>query len=138
MIKITKQFFILTMFLLFFSRIADGQDLNVKWDLKSLPENDMGNPSTRISLVVNDNSYEIAKETGNASEITQDQFKDYHIPGSAMIACQSWWAGSGAQYWVVRKNKSLVVMVRYIDEGNPDHPYDYSTKPKKVKTIPIE
>jgi hypothetical protein len=119
-------------------RTTNAQDFNIKWSLKSLPEDDMGNPSTRIWLIVNDNSYEIAKETGNITEIAQREFSDYKIPSGALLACQSWWAGAGAQYWVVKKNKSLNVMVRYIEEGNPDHPYDYSTKPKKVKSIPID
>jgi len=86
-------------------RISTGQDLNIKWDLKSLGDNDMGNPTTIISLNVSDYIYEIAKETGNVSEISKDDFKDYHIPNTAIIACQSWWAGAGAQYWVVKKIK---------------------------------
>jgi hypothetical protein len=113
-------------------------DLDVKWDLKPVPEDAQGNLSTIISLVVNGKKYEIATEMGTYSEISSDNFKDYKIPKNALIACTGWWAGAGAEYWVVKKGNDLNVMIREESEGNPDHPGDYVTKPKKVKTISLE
>ena len=113
-------------------------DLDIKWDFKPVAEDANGNPSTIISLVVNGKKYEIATELGNYSEISSDNFKDYKIPKNALVACAGWWAGAGVDYWVIKKGNDLNVIMREVSEGSPDHPGDYVTKPKKVKTISLE
>jgi hypothetical protein len=113
-------------------------DVDVKWDFQSAGEDQYGNPSTIISLDVNGKKYEIAKELGNYNEITSDNFKDYKIPENALAACGGWWAGAGVDYWVIKKGNNLNVFMREISEGDPNHPGDYVTKPKNVKTISLE
>ncbi|SRR5260221_3262584 len=117
---------------------AGVTDVDVKWEFQHIAEDAMGNPSTIISLVVNGKSYYIATEVGNYSELGSENFKDNKIPKNALLACTGWWAGAGAQYWVIKKGNNLNVYIREISEGNPDHPGDYSTKPKVFKTISIE
>ncbi len=110
----------------------------LKWEFTSLGEDANGMPSTKLSLLVDDAKYEIQTESGNIFEITPIDFKSYKIPKSALLACESWWAGGGTNYWVIKKDNSLVVMRKEIEEGSPEHPGDYVSKPKKVLTIPLK
>lgn len=140
--NIFKRLNILAVFLIFLGTVsvyaAGITNLDVKWDFQPVAEDANGNPSTIISLVVNGKKYEISKELGNYSEVSSDNFRDYKIPKNALVACYGWWAGAGSQYWVLKKGNEINVIIREISEGNPDHPGDYSTKPKVVKTISLE
>ncbi len=137
--KIRFVFFSFSMVaILLFGSSRSIADPNVQWQFKSLGEDANGTPSTILSVLVNDNLNEIATETGNFYIINPEDFKDNGIPKNALIACQCWWAGAGADYWVVKKGSTLVVMERDLSEGDPDHPYDYTSKPVKVKTIKLD
>lgn len=131
-------FFALILMMGFLSTNPFAQQYTIKWDFKSQETDNNGTPSTKVVLLVNQDSYELAVVTGNVYEINKTDFKDYNMPKRCVIACQSWWAGSGSQFFVIKKNNSLVVMTRDIEEGNPDHPSDYFTKSKTLKTISIE
>ena len=110
---------------------------DITWEFTSKDDAD-GTPTTTVFVMINGNKFEIITEIGSFYEIPASDFKSYKIPKSALAACQGWWAGAGCQIWIVDGGRSYNVMRRDIEEGNPDHPYDYTTKPKKIKSIMID
>lgn len=110
---------------------------DITWEFTSKDDAD-GTPTTKVSVLINGVKFEIISEIGSFYEIPPSDFKSNKIPNSALTACQGWWAGAGCQLWIVDAGKSYNVIRRDIEEGNPDHPSDYLTKPKKIKSIMID
>jgi len=136
--NVTLLIIVLSCSMIYADANSGAADPVLKWEFKSLGEDANGMPSTKLSLFVDDAKYEIQTEAGNIFEITPLDFKSYKIPKNALLACESWWAGGGTNYWVIKKDNALVVMRKEIEEGSPEHPGDYVSKPKKVLTIPIK
>lgn len=75
-----------------------------------------GNPNTRVYLVVGGQRYFVMRDTAQFSVVERDKFKEHDVPASAVAACASWWAGSGEELYVIRRGRSLIVYIRYLDE----------------------
>lgn len=114
--------------------------IDTKWEFKKLGEGDYGEPKTQVYLIVNGKKNEIAKIEFGFSEYLRESYKDAKIPSDALTACRGWWAGAGIDYWVIRKDKELIVMGREIGETTDEkgEPGDYIDEPKKIKTIKFE
>lgn len=97
--------------------------------IKNLPENDMGNPSSDISLKYNGKIMKLANITGNASLYEKAEFEDKDIPKDALTACGAWWAGAGDYFYVIATKKGVAVYQGWQDEGQEDDGYHW----KKLK-----
>lgn len=97
--------------------------------IKNLPENDMGNPSSDISLKYNGKIMKLATIMGNASLYEKAEFEDKEIPKDALTACGAWWAGAGDYFYVIPTKKGVAVYQGWQDEGQEDDGYHW----KKLK-----
>lgn len=97
--------------------------------IKNLPENDMGNPSSDISLKYNGKIMKLATIMGNASLYEETEFEDKEIPKDAIMACGAWWAGAGDYFYVIPTKKGVAVYQGWQDEGQEDAGYHW----KKLK-----
>lgn len=97
--------------------------------IKNLPENDMGNPSSDISLKFNGKIMKLANIMGNASIYEKAEFEDKEIPKDALTACGAWWAGAGDYFYVIPTKKGVAVYQGWQDEGQEDAGYHW----KKLK-----
>jgi len=97
--------------------------------IKNLPENDMGNPSSDISLKYNGKIMKLANIMGNASLYEKAEFEEKEIPKDALTACGAWWAGAGDYFYVIPTKKGVAVYQGWQDEGQEDAGYHW----KKLK-----
>lgn len=63
--------------------------------------------------------------------IERKDYKRNEIPPSALTAIFGWWAGQGKTLYVARRKNSLIVFIKYADEGAPIFHF------KRLKTIPL-
>lgn len=103
---------------------------DVRWQFDSRQDKD-GNPWTRVYLVVGGRRVFLLREVGQYSEIERKDFSSHEVPARAVIACLSWWAGGGAEMYVVRRGRQLIVYRRSLDEQVDTGPYG------RFKVIPL-
>jgi len=89
-----------------------------------------GNPHTKVFLIVGARRVLVMETTANFSALERKDFKEHGVPATAVTACSGWWAGAGEDLYVVRRNRSLIVFSRSLDEQAPASPY------KRLKVIP--
>lgn len=116
------------------SEVIEGEDNTAvtheaSFLIKSLPENDMGNPSSDISLKYNGKIIKLANIMGNASLYGKAEFEDKDIPKDAISACGAWWAGAGDYFYLIPTKKGVAVYQGWQDEGQEDTGYHW----KKLK-----
>ena len=90
-----------------------------------------GNPHTKVFLAVGDRRVLLRETTGKFSALDKSDYKSHHVPAAAVAACTGWWAGSGEDLYVLRRNRSLIVYSRTLDEQAPVGAY------RRLKVIPL-
>lgn len=107
--------------------------LRLEWQLVTV-ENDMGNPETGITLLVNGRAVFIERAL-NVSEIAPGDYAHYAIPTHALLAAGGWWAGSGDYYYIDQTENELRVHHAVVDEMQPEGTgYEY----RIIKTITLD
>ncbi len=66
-------------------------------------------PHAKISLFVNDSVVWSKQVTGDWTRLERPSYESYNIPNAVQVAYQSWWAGSGDIFYLIKqKDKWLV------------------------------
>jgi hypothetical protein len=82
-------------------------------------EDSNGNPKTNVFLIVGGRRVLVRRNvTAQFTSIAPEDYRSHGVPASAIAACQGWWAGAGEDLYVIRKNRQLIVFIRYLDEGS--------------------
>jgi predicted small secreted protein len=89
-----------------------------------------GNPRTKVFLVIGERRVLLTETAANFSVLDRKDFKGHAVPAAAITACSGWWAGAGEDLYVIRRNGSLIVYSRDLDEQAPASRY------KRLKVIP--
>lgn len=112
----------------------------LKWEITPAGTGKYDTPINDVNLVVNGKRYFIEKEYYNFYETPRTDYKTNDIPADAIISCRGWWAGAGADYWVIQTGSEISVMKRDIGETSNENgePGDYIGKPVKVSSIKID
>lgn len=96
----------------------------INWLLET-QEDELANPVTKISLIV-DKRYVEIESALNVEALPKITWINHNIPDDALAACGGWWAGQGAYYYVVKKNDKLQILKGYAGEGmDPKDEYQY-------------
>lgn len=111
-------------------RKASHSQADVTWDFVTREDN-MGNPNTRVFLKVGGRRVFIVRDTAQFSVLEKKDYSSRGVPSSAVVACTSWWAGSGSEMYVIRRNRQLIVYIRYLDEQSETGRY------RRLKVIPL-
>lgn len=106
-----------------------GARAEVAWAFDTHEDRD-GNPRTKVFLVVGARRVLVTESAANFNVLERKDFKEHAVPAAALTACSGWWAGQGADLYVTRRGRSLVVYSRDLDEQAPASRY------KRLKVIP--
>lgn len=91
-----------------------------------------GNPRGKVFLLVGGRKVLILpKAVAQYRVLDRTDYKLHDVPATAVTACTGWWAGQGEDMYVIRRNKHLVVYIRYLDESASVPAY------KRLKVIPV-
>ena len=101
----------------------------VTWAFDTHEDRD-GNPRTKVFLVVGGRRVLLTETTARFSVLERQDYKSHAVPAAAVTACAGWWAGAGEDLYVTRRNRSLIVFSRALDEQARTPPY------KRLKVIP--
>ena len=98
---------------------------NIKWVFETRMDKDDETPLSKAYLLIGNRKILVRDEAMGRYDIVER--KDYvslRAPSSAIAACSIWWAGQGQDLYVIRRNKQLVVFIRFKDEGAPTTSYE--------------
>ena len=108
---------------------AAGAKAEITWLFDAREDGD-GILHTKVSLVVGDRRVFLEEVAAKFLVLERRDFKSHGVPAAALPACSGWWAGAGEDLYVVRRNRSLVVYSRVLDEQARTPPY------RRLKVIP--
>ena len=108
---------------------ASRAQAEVTWAFDTHEDRD-GNPRTKVFLVVGARRVLLTEATANFSVLERQDYKSHAVPAAALAACAGWWAGAGEDLYVIRRDGSLIVYSRDLDEQAPASRY------KRLKVIP--
>ena len=108
---------------------ASRAQAGVTWAFDTHEDRD-GNPRTKVFLVVGSRRVLLTEAAANFSVLERQDYKSHAVPAAALAACSGWWAGAGEDLYVIRRNRSLIVYSRDLDEQAPASRY------KRLKVIP--
>lgn len=103
---------------------------NVKWQFDIRHDRD-GNPQSRVFLVVGGRRVFLLRVVALFRVLDRQDYSSRDVPATAITACTGWWAGSGEDLYVIRRNRQLIVFIRSLDEQTPVPAY------KRLKVIPL-
>jgi hypothetical protein len=106
-----------------------SRDVKSSFFFKELPE-DEGMPRTTVSVRVGETDYRIADVSGKATLTERDKYASMGIPGQAIAACESWWAGSGDYFYLTPEGGGTALYQGWVDEAQEDEGYHW----KKVRS----
>ena len=86
---------------------------------------------TKIYLLVNGRRVFLLRAGSQFSVLDRQDYESHAVPSTAITACAGWWAGQGQDLYVIRRQRQLVVFIRYLDEQAPIGAY------KRLKVIPL-
>lgn len=82
-----------------------------------------GNPRGKVFLVVGGRRVLLLSNVPDGfSVLDRADYSSRGVPATAITACSGWWAGQGKDMYVIRRNRQLVVFIRYLDEGEGPAP----------------
>jgi hypothetical protein len=110
---------------------SSGAPPNLAWDfhIQQVGEH----PAGSVFLLVNGVPHKVVPvATANYEQLQRKEYKDYSVPGNAVLAAQSWHAGFGDIVYVLQKPGQLEVYRQEMDESETSrHPV------KQVTVIPF-
>ena len=110
---------------------SSGTFPNLAWDfhIRQMGEHPRGS----VFLLVNGVPHKVVPiATANYEQLQRKEYKDYSVPGNAVIAAQSWHAGFGDIVYVLKKPGQLEVYRQEMDESETSR---YPVK--RVTVIPF-
>ena len=105
------------------------RDVKSSFLLKELPDEE-GMPRTSVSVRIGETDYRIADVNGRATLTERDKYASMGIPGQAIAACESWWAGSGDYFYLSPEGGATALYQGWLDESQEDEGYHW----KKVRS----
>lgn len=113
------------------TRKAAQGEVKVEWVFDIKMDKD-DNPTGKVYLLVNGRKTLIRPGViGQYSVLERTDYKSHDVPTTAIAACSGWWAGQGEDMYVIRRNRQLIVFIRYLDEGTDVPAY------KRLKVISL-
>lgn len=101
------------------------------WDFQVKQVGDF--PRGKVYLKVNGvNHLVVSEATTNYQQLKREDYADYGVPGKALLASYSWYAGAGDILYVVRKENTVEVYRQEMDEGQ-----DSRYPVKRVLVVPL-
>lgn len=89
------------------AKLPENISAEFSWDIDESGEY----PNSTIYLTVNGKKYDIEDSQGFASEVSDDV-----VPEEAIASCQTYFAGGGDLYLVVKGEGELIVKKGFVDE----------------------
>jgi hypothetical protein len=110
-------------------KTAQGKT-NVKWLFETRMDRDDETPLSKAYLLIGKRKILVRGEAmGRYDIVERKDYKALRAPSSTIAACSIWWAGQGQDLYVIRRNKQLIVFIRFKDEEAPTTSYE------PIKTI---
>jgi hypothetical protein len=69
---------------------------------------------------IGETDYRIADVNGRATLTERDKYASMGIPGQAIAACESWWAGSGDYFYLSPEGGAMALYQGWVDEAQED------------------
>jgi hypothetical protein len=99
---------------------AGQPEINAKFVINSKDDGGTGNPTSDVSVSLNNKIVFLKGITGYVSDITAAEYKNKEIPKDAISACGGWWAGAGTYFYIVKSKKGIEVFEGWQEEGQTD------------------
>ena len=117
-----------------FATVSDAAP-RLEWQFHVKMDKDEQQPRGRVDLAVGERQIVHVEPHADSvyRVVPREEFASNHIPAGALIACASWWAGSGTTFYVTSAGTGKPALYRKdADEGAPLSGF------KRVRTIRVE
>ncbi len=105
------------------------------WKLESVGNLEDGTLGTKVSIMVNNQTIELGKVSGQAEKLDKASYSNSDVPEEAKTAVKIWMGDLETVFYAMAADTEIVVFEGGIDEGSaPDFNYMY----KEVKRITIK